>query len=75
MSYSFTGKSADQIIQDLEANRVQSEIGGGAFEIAAAAIQAAVARESRRLQILLGVVALVISAASLVVAIAALAGT
>lgn len=72
MSYSFAGKSADQIIQDLEADRVQSDIGGGAFEIAAAAIQAAVARENRRLQIRLTAVSLCLSVVSVVVAVIAL---
>lgn len=72
MAYSFADKSADQIIRDLERNAVQSEIGGGAFEIAAAAIQAAVARENRRLQLRLTVVSLCVSAGSLVLALVAL---
>jgi hypothetical protein len=74
MTYSFVDKSADQIIRDLEANRPQSEVGGGAVEIAAAAIQAAVARENRRLQIRLTVGSLCLSAISIVIAIVALAG-
>lgn len=72
MSYSFEGKSADEIIRDLEANRVQSEIGGGAFEVAAAAIQAAVARENRQLQIRLTGLSLALSIISIVVAVVAL---
>jgi hypothetical protein len=58
LPYSFAGKSADQIIEDLERNAIQSEIGGGAFEIAVAAIQAVVARENRRLQLRLTVFSL-----------------
>jgi hypothetical protein len=69
--YSFKGKSADEIIEDLEANAPQSEIGGGAFEIAAAAIQAAVARENRRLQFKLTVAASALSAVSIVLAVVA----
>lgn len=72
MSYSFEGKSADQIIKALERNEVQSEIGGGAFEIAAAAIQAAVARENRRLQVRLTGLSLCLSVVSVVVAVIAL---
>jgi hypothetical protein len=48
MDYSVTGKSADAIIRDLEANLPQGLIGAGAYEIAGAALQAAVARESKR---------------------------
>lgn len=72
VTYSFEGKSADEIIKDLEANRVQSEIGGGAFEIAAAAIQAAVARENRRLQVKLTALSLCLSVISVVLATIAL---
>lgn len=73
MSYSFEGKSADQIIRDLETNEIPSEIGGGAFEITAAAIQAAVARENRRLQVRLTALSLCLSVASIIVAVIALA--
>jgi hypothetical protein len=73
MAYSFVGKSADQIIKDLEANMPQGEIGGGAYEIAAAAIQAPVARENRRLQFRLTVISLCVAVASLAVAVVALA--
>jgi hypothetical protein len=73
MGYSFRGRSADQIIEDLERNAVQSEIGGGAYEIAAAAIQAAVARENRRLQVRLTIVSVGLSVASIVIAVIALA--
>jgi hypothetical protein len=73
MSYSFVDKSADEILRDLEANAPQSEIGGGAFEIAAAAIQAAVARENRHLQIKLTALSLSLSAISIVIAIVAIA--
>lgn len=72
MSYSFRNKSADQIIEDLERNAVQSEIGGGAFEIAAAAIQAAVARENRRLQVRLTGLSLALSVVSITIALVAL---
>jgi hypothetical protein len=72
VGYSFTDKSADQIIEDLETSRVQGEIGAGAYEIAAAAIQAAVARENRKLQLRLTVVALSLSSISVVVAVLAL---
>jgi hypothetical protein len=70
--YSFQGKSADEIIEDLETNRLQGEIGAGAYEIAAAAIQAAVARENRRLQFKLTIMALSLSSISVVVAVLAL---
>ena len=72
MSYSFVNKSADEIIRDLESNQLQTEIGGGAFEIAAAAIQAAVAREARQLQIRLSTLSLCLSAVSIVIAVIAL---
>lgn len=72
MIYSFEGKSAAEIIRDLEMNSVQSEIGGGAFEIAVAAIQAAVARENRQLHIRLTLVSFGLSVASISIAIIAL---
>jgi hypothetical protein len=72
MTYSFVGKSADEIIRDLERNAPQGEIGGGAFEIAAAAVQAAVARENRRLQVRLTIFSLCLALASLAVAVIAL---
>lgn len=72
MAYSFAGKSADEIIRDLERSELQSEIGGGAYEIAAAAIQAAVARENRRLQIKLTGLSLGLSAVSIVLAVVAI---
>ena len=61
-----------RFIRDLEANRPQSEIGGGAFEIAAAGIQAPVARENRQLQIRLTALSLCLSAVSIVIAIVAI---
>ena len=69
MDYSFVDKSADQIIEDLAANRID---GQNVFEITAAAIQAAVARENRRLQIRLTALSLCLSAVSIVIAIVAL---
>jgi hypothetical protein len=72
MDYSFKGRSADEIIEDLETNRLQGEIGAGAYEIAAAAIQAAVARENRKLQLRLTIMALSLSSISVVVAVLAL---
>jgi hypothetical protein len=72
MTYSFVGKSADEIIRDLEANAPQGQIGAGAYEIAAAALQAAVARENRRLQIRVTMFSLCLALASLAVAVIAL---
>ena len=74
MSYSFEGKPAEQILRDLEKNNIQgAQFGGNACEIAAAAMQAAIARENRRLQFRLTVVSLCLSVASIVVAVIALA--
>jgi hypothetical protein len=72
ITYSFVGKSADEIIKDLEANTPQGDIGAGAYEIAAAALQAAVARENRRLQIRVTMFSLCLALASLAVAVIAL---
>lgn len=68
MSYSFQGKKADEMIRDLEAGHPQAALGGSAYEIAGAALQAAVAQESRRLVM----VSVAVSASSLAVAIVAL---
>jgi hypothetical protein len=72
MDYSFADKSSEQIIRDLEAGLPQCGIGGGAYEIAGAALQAAVARENRRWAVVSAVavsVSVVLSVVALVVSI------
>ena len=68
VSYSFEDKSSGEIVRDLEAGLPQGLVGAGAYERAAAALQAAVARENRRWAI----GSFVVSVCALIVAIIAL---
>lgn len=66
--YSVKGKSVDQLVADLERGDPQGTIGGGAYELIQAALQAA----STKAQVRWSRVAALAACASVVVAIAAL---